>query len=183
MKKIPMLACVAACCLAFGGAARADHVAVTYDAVQEQFLVNSATFPILGNPFGPGDAVDHVYRLTNNTGQTWTDFHFRLALGSGMGTFMFPNFAGGGYDGTAYEGPGSFAVSADLQQIDVVDLNVANGEVFTFNLDSDAFELTGTYDVFGTPTVDGGSNGAPEPTALALLAVGMMALMRQQRRR
>src|SRR6187401_2649333 len=91
--------CIACCCIfACTQSANGAAVGVTYDAVAEKLLANSSIWP-------GGDAFDQEYELLNNTGQAWTDFHFRLALSSGPpGTFGFIDDAIGGHDGTAYEG-------------------------------------------------------------------------------
>ena len=148
MKSSFLPSLVACCCvIALTESAKADPILVTYNAIQEQLLANSGAFPL-------NRAVDQVYELANNTGQTWTDFHFRLALAPGsQGTMLFPDVAFGAvpiaFDGTAYEGPGTYSFAGGFfQEINVINLNIPSGGNFNFNLDSSDFELTGTYNIF-----------------------------------
>lgn len=171
---------VAVVCLA-GSAQYAHAIPVTYNSNAEQLLFSSADAPDQPDPFTPGDCPDCPFEITNNTGTTWTDFHFELRLGDGsFGTFFFVDFVGGGYDGTVYEGPGVGVVSNFNSLLDVTGINIPNGDVYSLNLDMDAFELFGTYELFGTPTTDG---IVPEPGTLALLgtAVALFAVRRKHR--
>ena len=57
------------------------------------------------------------YIITNNTAETWTDFHVRVDVGSI----------------TSYEGPGE-ASNADQWNIDIVNLDVSSGSNLLFSL-------------------------------------------------
>lgn len=149
--------------------------ASTFNSNAEQLLFTSSDAPEQPSPFTPGDCPDCPFDLTNNTGTTWTDFHFRLALGQGSGTFWFVDFIGGGYDGDGYEGPGS-GTFPDPSTLDVIGLNIANGGTYRFTVDMDSFELLGTYQLFGTPTTDGNGGQVPLPGALLLMAGGLVGL-------
>jgi len=166
----------------------ADFFDVTYNSNAEQLLFTSSQAqPPEG--FSPGDCPDCIFNLFNNTGTTWTDFHFRVAFqaGSGLGgTFGFIDAAVGGYDGDVYEGPGSDTVGPFNQTLDVVGLNIVADDEYTFNVDMDAFELTGNYQLFGIPTTDGGNGRLPLPGTFLLLAgglVGLTGMAWRQRRR
>ena len=50
-----------------------------YNSNGEQLLFTSSDAPPLPAPFTPGDCPDCPFILVNNTGTTWTDFHFRIA--------------------------------------------------------------------------------------------------------
>jgi hypothetical protein len=149
--------------------------AITYNANVEQLLFTSSDAPPQPAPFTPGDCPDCPFTLTNNTGTTWTDFHFRLVLGpESVGTFFFVSVAFGGYDGDVYEDSGGSGYAlAGCCTLDVVALNIPTGEDYTFTVDMDAFELLGTYQLLGTPTTDGGNGRVPLPGTFLLVAVGL----------
>ena len=146
---------------------------ITYDDNAEQLLFTSSDAPPQPDPFTPGDCPNCPFELFNNTGTSWTDFHFRLALGpQSNGTFFFVPIAAGGYDGDVYEDSGSDAL-AGCCTLDVVDLNISSDDTYSFTVDMDAFELTGTYQLFGTPTTDGGNGRVPVPGTFLLVAAGL----------
>lgn len=162
----------------------AHSITITYNDLSEQLLVDQHD-----------DLFDGQFDIVNNTGVAWTDFHLRVIeeiAGICAACPFFPEFGGtpaGGYDGTAYEGPGTATVSngvniADI--LDVVGLNIADGGTLSFLLDVENGELLGDWNLFGTPTTDGNNNNnnnVPEPGSLLLFAVGLIGLAIMSRRR
>jgi hypothetical protein len=150
---------------------------VTFNDLNEKLLFDSSQAPVLAFPFVPGDCPDCPFSITNSTGVTWTDFHLELRQTSGpLGTFGFIDAAIGGYDGDVYEGPGSDSLGAFNQTLDVIGLNIPDGGIYSFNVDMAAFELQGTYGLFGRPSTDGNDQRVPGPATLVLLALGLLGL-------
>lgn len=149
---------------------------VTFNDLNAKLLFDSsqATPP---QGFSPGDCPDCPFSITNSTGVAWTDFHLELQLTSGPGgSFGFINAAAGGYDGDVYEGPGSDSMGPFNQTLDIIGLNIPDGGIYSFNVDMDAFELTGTYGLFGRPTTDGNGPQVPGPATLVLVSLGLLGL-------
>ncbi|MCC7548718.1 MAG: hypothetical protein IT532_13210 [Burkholderiales bacterium] len=115
-----------AACACYTGPAAA--FSTTFNNFDAQVIFDTSQSPAQQGPFTPGDCPDCAFDITNNSGQTWTDFHLELRLAPGsFGTFGFIDFAGGGYDGDVYEGPGTDALSDDLHSLDIIGLNIAQG--------------------------------------------------------
>lgn len=152
-------------------ACSAGAVSLTYDNLDQK--------PILQNQ--SGFLMNQVFDITNNSGQTWTDFHLSLdvypdpdgELGAGGPTF-FIDTKSGGFDGTAYDGPGSYSLSSSQQVIDIINLSVPDGDTYTFTVDVAQGETTNHYDILGKPTV---ANEVPEPGTLGLMALGVAGLV------
>ena len=154
---------------------------VTFNDLSEKLLFDSALAPPPLPGFTPGDCPGCPFSITNSTGVAWTDFHLELRLTSGPGgTFGFINAPVGGYDGDVYEGPGSDSLSnpggAAGTVLDIIGLNIPDGGNYSFNVDMDALELTGTYGLFGRPTTDGGDGRVPGPATLVLVSLGLLGL-------
>jgi len=146
-------------------------VSLTYDDLNEK--------PILENQ--SGFLVGQVFDITNNSGQTWNDFHLSLDvyedpdgfLGAGGPTF-FIDTASAGFDGTAYDGPGSYSLSNNQTVIDILNLSIPDGDTYTFTVDVAQGETTNHYDILGKPTV---ANEVPEPGTLGLMLLGVGGLV------
>jgi hypothetical protein len=152
-------------------------VLFTFNDLTPQVIFNTGSSPTPVSPFTTGDLPNGAFEITNNTGQTWTDFHIDLTVvGATFGlTGGFIDFVGGGYDGTAYEGPGSYTISPNLRSLDIVGLSVPQGGVLSFTLDIDHFEGDGTFDLVAYPTVSQQppTNGqVPEPATLFMFGLG-----------
>lgn len=144
---------------------------VTFDSVAEHPLAST-----------DGDFFDQAFELTNNSGEIWTDFHFNVR--EATGSFGFIDVAAGGHDGTAYEGPGSYQISDAGRNLDVVGLNIPDGGLYSFSLDTDNFESLGAYTIYGTPSVDGQDGGVvPEPTTMLLVGSGLAGIAAFSRKR
>ena len=133
---------------------------------------------------------DEQFDITNNTGSTWTDFHMSL-IGYGPFGYDFMRFADLGSDGTIYTGPGTASFS-DLNSdalgfddaIDIVGLNILNGQTFSFQVDifGGAFpEGLSSFDIYANPTVDSGGT-VPEPHIAVLLGIGLAGMFLTRRK-
>lgn len=128
-----------------------------------------------------GSLMDQSFDVTNDTGQTWTDFHLELNVfrdpadppGAGGPTF-FIDTASGNFDGNAYEGPGSYSLSNNNQVIDILGLSIPDGAVYSFTVDVAQGETTNRYDILGRPTV---TAQVPEPGTLGLLVFGLTGMV------
>lgn len=138
-------------------------------------IVIESTYTDLGSKslIGVSSSTLLEFSITNNTGVTWTDFHIN-------------NTNYGALSATSYEGPGTadFGDTIDSilgvvsQTLDIFDISVANDEVLSFNVNyvcageicSSGF---GTF-IFGYPTVGEEPPRVPEPSALLLLAAGLL---------
>ena len=153
--------------------------AVTYNDLNAKIIA--------GDVFGAGVNDDVTFDIQNSTGTTWTDFHMQVALGpagtQGMAFFIPASLAGTmGTDGQTYEGPGTYILSnidnpTYPDGIDIVGLNVLNGNTLSFSLDIAAGESG--WILAGYPTTDGAGPGpspVPEPTSILLLSLGLFGL-------
>lgn len=160
------------------------------------FLPGGAlAFPLTMTTLGPqliaitdGDLFDQSFEITNATTQTWIDFHLEITAQpipggpTAFGIFGFIDVAGGGHDGSAYEGPGTYTVDVPVagKRLDVIGISIAPGAVYTFSIDTDDFESIGAYGVVATATT---GVGLPEPASVLLLAIGLAGLGLFRRRR
>ena len=161
-------------CLAMAQVAGAAMV--TYNDLNEQLLYSND---------GTSDIFDEPFDLTNNSGQTWTDFHLRIERFIEPNGPSFIDIAAGGFDGMAYEGAGTYTLSSPGPNgglgtvLDIIGLSIANASIYSFTLDVERFDdaVFGdlSYNIYGTPTVDGvvGNGAVPEPSTAMMLAIGL----------
>lgn len=159
--------------LTMGAPAYAAPVTFTFNNLNDQILLADQDFALL----------DQEFEITNNTGQTWTDFHLELDVflpedappPSGGISYFFQDTAGGslGFDGDVYEGPGTDTLSSFQQSLDIVGLSIPDGDSYMFNVDVNSGETTTRYNIVGRPTVDG-ETSVPLPGTIVLVAVGLI---------
>jgi hypothetical protein len=136
-------------CLAICGCTKS----IEFPDLRERLLMSSDDAKNPGNPFTKKDCPDCRFYIVNKSGQIWTDFHLEMRLGKQPdGTFGFMP-EGGGFDGQIYEGPGTGNLSNNNHTLDVIGLNVPNGETYDFTVDIGDLELEGTWELYGWPTV------------------------------
>ncbi|HEX5421033.1 MAG TPA: PEP-CTERM sorting domain-containing protein [Gammaproteobacteria bacterium] len=139
--------------------------------------------------------LDQDFEITNNTGETWTDFHMRIDSGNAQTVAFAAN------PGPAYVGPGTGTVGdsspGNLNDfLDIVGLSIADNSALSFTVrllvgeeafDVDLLAEPSTPTHFGTLSTGGGDgipSQVPEPTGLALLGAGLagLSLVRARRR-
>lgn len=105
----------------------------------------------------------------NNTDSIWTDFHLESGLGS--------------LDIDTYLGTGLASLSDSGFTLDIVDISVDVGTIFTFSIDNNCFgEVCGLGSIYTLyPTTDGvidsgDGESVPEPGTLTMLALGLFGL-------
>jgi len=149
----------------FGYAGQASAIPVTYNDLNSQTLT---TVLFTG---------DYPFEITNNTGQTWTDFHFQLV---DFGDVPGPPVVFSATD--PYSGPGTATVSQDNQGLNTIlnvdNLDIPSGQVYNPTLSMATVE--GARALVGNPTVGGmpepGPSPVPAPAPLALMGLGLLAL-------
>jgi len=166
-------------CLGVASTANATIITATFNDNNEKLLGISSDWDVPSLPFTPGDAVDQPFEITNNTTDTWVDFHFRIANSPGESLkSVFFNLASGGFDGTAYEGPGTFTIvdpGPDAGQLlEVKNLVINPGDIFAFNLDIEDNGALFDYSLFGEPYLLSPSP-VPEPSTIVLWSLGALA--------
>ena len=113
--------------------------------------------------------------ITNNTGDDWTDFHFR----TGGGNFLVDDFSTDAGGDVAFNNQIVILGNDLAQSIDITNLNILDGNSFSAHLSNycagEACKLL-PASVYGFPTIDGTSSKAPEPATLALVGLGLAGL-------
>jgi len=154
MKKLSFLLILVFAILFFSSNSYA--ISITYDNLNTQAI---ATVIWTG---------DYDFDIYNNTGVTWTDFHFQIDSGSGPPVAFSSN--------DPYTGPGTYQISGTLGQelLDVDGLNIIDGSTYSLTL---AFvSIEGAAFIGGTPTVGGGGTPVPEPSTIFLMGLGIVGL-------
>ena len=153
------------------------QVSYTFNSLTEQVMDTRVT--------NFASLQDEPFAITNNTGQTWIDFHVTLEGMGDFGGYAFMRFADLGSDGIIYTGPGTATFADDNgdsmgydEVMNLDGLNVPDGSTLEFTADilGGAFpEGMTSFDIRGMPTV-------PEPATLGLLAAGLGALVAKRRK-
>ncbi len=124
--------------------------------------------------YDSGFGVDFVpTSVNNNTGEVWTEFHFRLDTYTSDFPYLFATPADEySFFPDAYTGPGTWTLSNQNRTLDVAGLNIGVGESFDFSLNVD-FDSTssGYFGLFGQPTP------IPEPNTMVFLSLGLIGLV------
>lgn len=108
------------------------------------------------------------FQITNDTGMTWTDFHMALTIISfnQLGPYL-------------YTGPGTETWSNDYSTIDILGLDVSDGDVLKFSITCDGTCTYAGVTFTGYPTVNGGNgvaNQVSEPSTLLILGLGLLVV-------
>lgn len=126
------------------------------------------------------------FQVTNDTNDTWTDFHLFTEGTAASADFEYAGFFN-------YSGPGTTTykdVNGDAQGrfevLDIVDLSIAPSASYTFTVSVTTLPPEGatSIQIYGRPTVDGnGTPSVPEPATLSIFGIGMGALAWLRRRK
>ncbi|HEU4618246.1 MAG TPA: PEP-CTERM sorting domain-containing protein [Gammaproteobacteria bacterium] len=173
----------------------AHAIAITYDDLDPQ--------TIFTQPFGFPGTSNLAFDVTNDTSETWTDFHVLLQQDGGAPSTVafFDDLGAVGYIGP---GTGTFSGLGAIDSfLDVIGLAVAPSDVFSFTVGLLTGEGAPSYSLIAEPSTathsgilsiggggtdggggtggGGGTTQVPEPGVLALLAAGLAALLIAQR--
>lgn len=134
------------------------YTAVTHATV---FTYTSNTEKYLGSGY---------LELINETGVTWTDFHFGLTGYVGAWGFVGDSYSG---PGIAEYGGGYYGL---YQPLDITGLNIPDGSTYSLSFEvGHVGEVLSGYFVTGTPSI-GGASAVPEPTSLLLIGAGLLGV-------
>jgi len=164
VEKLAVFACTSIALVA-GGMQEASAVdfSFTFTTPDQQTIGGIPNLPIIG-------AVDLHFDLTNQTGQSWTDFHISSSLGP--------------FDINTYVGPGELSAPSPItllgreldSPVDILELNVPVGETLSFDIELFCAGEVCSFGTFirGFPTFD--SVSVPAPTSLALMCIALVGL-------
>lgn len=168
------LAAVLACTATDAKAA----VVHTFNNIAEQVMDARAVYSIIQQ--------NEPFDITNNSGVTWFDFHVTLEGQGDFGPYDFMQFTDLGANGVIYTGPGAVSFTDDnldalgLNEAMHIDgLNIPHGAVLSFTADifgGAAPEGMTSFQIHGQPSI-------PEPSTIAILGMGTLALLGGHRRR
>ncbi len=145
-----------------------DHTQTTF---MEELLADNLTAS------SESDRATRQFLITNDTGITWLDYHFRVSSETDPIVIFNEQLSIG--NNNLHNNFASVQFSPDMTEVWFADGTVAQDEVFDVTLilyDDGEPDNLGPADVFGTPTI-------PEPltAVLGLIGLGSLALITRRR--
>jgi hypothetical protein len=171
-QRVPVIFCTLLTLCVLSESARADLTIVNHNqtTLEEELIADGLTAS------ETSDRATRQFQIQNDTGVTWTDYHFRVS--SDTDPIVIFNKELSVQAGNLHSSFATVEFSPDMTEVWFLDGTVQNSEALNVTLilwdDGDQNNL-GPADVFGTSSV-------PEPSTFALGALGLLGIGYRRRK-